>query len=670
MRSSNYILPVFLWIFFCINTIFGQEVVKDSVLTGDDEVELGVIDTSAYISPFGQDFQMSFPNLDKIRYYYDEKKLSKIKKLLAKKSYDKLRPALEEYVRLFGVENFYRNTELIWLLGQLQEKQGDLEQAKATYKVALNHHLNNVTKMRNQFDSLTVLDKDYYVDLDYYYELIKLREKVDTLHVTRKVNVNMGTAINSKAEDYGPSMNVSNNMLIFTSKRKVEGADDKPNEDIYYSVYDYGYWTDAKPFEYPINSSDNEGSVTLSNDGLTLYFSRCNCLRCEGDCDIFRVDKQSDGSWGEVRNLGKNINSKHWDSHPTLSPTGDTLFFSSSRPGGFGGTDIYYSTKSPEGDWGKAVNMGPVINTKSNEVSPFYHPKHGVLYFSSNAQNRNVNMGGYDIYRSHFILGKWREPKNLGPLVNGKGDEYYFTIDANSKKIYFAKSKPDNIKDLDLFSYDLPMDAHPLAITKLVGTVNDEEGNPYSGIVSIIDIDNSVEITPKHIRPDGSFDFDLIDQNNYLLIIQGEDFFRIERQFRLDGDTKMDFDIPKVKINRFVFKNIVFEPGKSKITDNMKSDLKKLIDFMLDNPYYQMQISGHTDSEGNEEANITLSKARAQAIKDYLVEFSFWEIDEPRIIAEGYGSAKPLVKEKTESDKEINRRVEFEILNAEPEPEF
>ncbi len=643
----------------------------DSLVNPNGLVEMATIDTNAYINPFGKDYQMDFPNLNRVRYYSNPNKIKKIRKLMKNKKYDKLLPVLEEYVRLFGIDNFYKDTKMIWLLGQLQEKQGLLSEAKSTYRLAMNHHLNNIKQLRNEFDTLTAMDKDYYVDLDYYYDLIELRRKIDTLHVPRRVNVNMGKAVNSKAEDYGPYMNNDNNKLIFTSKRNYQGAKDEANEDLFYSVYDYGYWTEAKPMGYPINSKHNEGSATLSADGTTLYFSRCNCLRCDGDCDIFRCDLQADGNWGEVRNLGSRINSKYWDSHPTLSPSGDTLFFSSSRPGGFGGTDIYFSTKTADGDWGPAENMGPIINTKASEVSPYYHPKHDVLYFSSNASNRSVNYGGFDIYRTHMIFGKWREPKNLGPLINGEGDEYYFTIDRDSKKIYFAKSKKKDLKNLDLYSYDLPMDAHPLATTKLTGFIRDDEtGNPYEGIVTVIDLDNSIEVTPKNIRPDGSYEFDLIDDNNYLMVIQGKDFFRIEKQFSLDGDTKMDFDIPRIRVNRFVFENIEFEPGKAEIKEEMEGDLKKLIDFMLDNPYFTMKISGHTDSQGDEDDNIKLSTDRAEAIKQYLMEFSFWEIGDERIIAEGHGSSKPLVEEETDKDREINRRVEFEILNAEPEPDF
>ena len=318
--------------------------------------------------------------------------------------------------------------------------------------------------------------------------------------------------------------------------------------------------------------------------------------------------------------------------------------------------------KRANGSWSEAKNMGPIINTKNAEVSPFYHPKYHVLYFSSNAEGRFHNFGGFDIYRSIFWHGKWREPRNVGPLVNGKGDEYYFTIDANSKKLYYAHSEENDKNNLDLYSYPLPMGANPLANTKLEGTVTDHEDNPFKGVMQIIDLDDGIEVAPINIKDDGSYEFSLIDDKNYLMIIHGEDFFRLEKQFHLNDDTRMDIKIPRINVSKFVFENIDFETNSWEISDSIEMDLKKILDFMIDNPFYHLKISGHTDSDGNEEDNKTLSLNRAVAIKNWLVDNSYLQISEDRIQAIGEGSAKPLVKEVTEKDKAINRRVEFEIL--------
>lgn len=328
--------------------------------------------------------------------------------------------------------------------------------------------------------------------------------------------------------------------------------------------------------------------------------------------------------------------------------------------GGFGLADIYYSVKDAQGNWQKAKNIGPIINTRGNDLSPFYHHKFNVLYFSSDGQP--LNFGNFDIYKSYLHNKMWEEPKNIGPLVNGEGSEYYFTIDSESKDIYYARSETDP-KDLDLHSFPVPMEAHPEAVVTLKGSLKDSNtGKPLKGIVSIIDLDEGVEVAPKFLRPDGTFDFSLINKRNYLLIIQGDDFFRIEELFFLDGDTEINRTTEPIE-SKLAFKSLEFENGKADILEAMHEDLDRIADFLIDHPKYTLNISGHTDSQGKEDSNLRLSQARADAIKAYLV-YQF-KIESDRINAHGYGSSKKIVEEKTEEDKRLNRRVEFEILHPE-----
>lgn len=608
------------------------------------------------------DYQLEFPNINKVNYYYNKSKWKKLNKSIKDEDEVLELKLLRNYVQHFGIKNFYTQTDLLWRLGQLEEKFGNINEAKGIYRLALHNNLNNVKKIKNYYDTLISTDKINYISLDKYYSMVEARKNVDSLHPPRNVYTNMGTKINSKSSDYGPSINLETGELIFSSKRNVDQLGNI-NEDIYHTIYKDGIWSKAEPIGLPINSNNNDGSPCLSNDGKFLYFARCNCLRCEGFCDIFVVERMEDGTWGKVRNLGENINTEYWESHPTLSPSGDTLYFSSDRPDGFGSADIWYSTKQHDGSWGPSQNMGPIINTKNAEVSPFYHPKYHVLYFSSNAEGRFHNFGGFDIYRSIFWYGKWREPRNVGPLVNGKGDEYYFTIDADSKKLYYSHSEEKDKKNLDLFSYPLPMGANPLANTKLEGRVTDTKANPFKGVMQIIDLDDGIEVAPINIREDGSYEFSLIDNKNYLMVIHGEDFFRLEKQFHLNKDTRMDIEIPRINVNKFIFENIDFQTGSWEISDTMKGDLRKVLDFLVDNPFYLLKISGHTDSDGNEEDNKKLSFNRANAIKQWLIENSYFQVGEERIQAVGMGSSKPLVaKETSEKEKAMNRRVEFEIL--------
>ncbi|WMJ72813.1 OmpA family protein [Cytophagaceae bacterium ABcell3] len=625
------------------------------------------------LNQISAEHQFTFHNINKTPYYHNQSKYKEIKKLEEKENLEKLLPALEEYVRNFGIQNFSRDISLLWKLGQLYEVTGDKEKAKFIYTIALKNTPNKGEdeRVKQYFSNWDRnIEKNFYVPLEEYYELVDYRRNIDTLRPPKSVFLNMGELVNDiKYPDYGPTINVQSDMMIFTKRKKrlrqgkIELVE---SEDLWYSKNYDGFWDEAEPFDHPVNSACNEGSATISRDGKTLYFTRCkvagfqyDCADVIGNCDIYVTHKKEDGTWGKPENLGENVNTIYWDSQPTLSHTEDTLYFASDRPGGFGLSDIWYTYKKSNGTWAKAKNMGPVINTRENEVSPFYHPKYHVLYFSS--KGHLVNFGNFDIYKSTRINGQWQEPKNIGPLVNGEGSEYYFTIDSKSKDLFYAKSELKNPDNLDLHSFPLPMEAQPLATTKFSGSLKDSiSGESFEGIVSIIDITNGVEVAPKFIKLDGSFEFDLIDQNEYLLVIQGDDFFRIEEKFFLDGDVNYDIKTPSIKYNKWKFASLEFEPGKSKILPKMEADLNKVVDFIVDHPTFKLKISGHTDSKGNADHNLQLSKQRAQSIKEYIVEKG--KVDRDRIEALGFGSQKPLVEEKTEADRQINRRVEFEII--------
>jgi outer membrane protein OmpA-like peptidoglycan-associated protein len=437
------------------------------------------------------------------------------------------------------------------------------------------------------------------------------------------------------------------------------GLDARPNEDLFYTNKISDFWDRSQAFE-EINSIYNEGSACLSRDGKKLYFARCDAPDTYGDCDIFMAEWQADSTWGNVRNLGPQVNGNAWDSHPSLSLNEDTLYFASDRLGGFGLSDIYYTYKNDKDEWQKSQNMGPVINTRNNDVSPFFHYLYNVLYFSSNGQN--LNFGEFDIYKSYRNNGDWSEPQNIGPLVNGPGSEFYFTIDKKSEKLYYSRSTENNIDNLDLYSFPLPMEAQPLATTKVVGSIqNEETGQPLKGIVSIIDLENGIEVAPQFLRPDGTFEFSLINNANYLVVIQGDEYFRIEELFRLEGDTVFVKTIEPIH-TKIKFESIVFGNGEAQLTPQMYSDLDKISDFMVDHPDFNLKISGHTDADGREDFNLRLSQERADAIKEYIAYFGY--IDPSRIEAIGYGSSQPIVDEISDFNKQMNRRVEFDLLRG------
>lgn len=615
-------------------------------------------------------WQMDFRNYNR-GYYFDLKKLKEIQKLEKNEQLTELLPILEDYVRSFGIPNFTKDIRLLWKLGQLYEVLGYSHKALSTYQLVLkNHPGREVTDVLQHFTNWDrYVEKNYYVPLQTYYELVSYRQNIDTLVPPRSVFLNMGELVNdTKYPDYGPSMSLSNNRLIFTKRKrslKYGRIDYNEEEDLWYSINYDGFWDEAQPFKNPVNSNCNEGSACISRDGQTMYFSRCkvagyqyDCADCMGSCDLYVTHLIGDTAWSKPENLGPKVNTTSWESQPSLSHSEDTLYFASDRLGGFGLSDIYFTYKQEDGTWAEAENMGPVINTRDNEVSPFYHPEHHVFYFSSNGHL--LNFGNYDIFKSHKLGAFWQEPKNIGPLVNSKGNEYYFTIDSDSKNLFYAKAE-ENDKNLDLFSFPLPMEAQPLATTSFKGSLKDSlTGAPFKGIVSIIDLDNGIEVAPKYLREDGTYEFDLVDETNYLLVIQGDDFFRVEEKFFLKGDTTINIEAPSINYNRWKFASLEFENGSAEILPEMHTDLDKLVNFMVDHPLINLKISGHTDTDGNADLNLKLSQKRADAIKAYIAKEG--QIEPARIEARGYGSQKPIVQERTEADKKINRRVEFELI--------
>ncbi|MFT6865294.1 MAG: outer membrane protein OmpA-like peptidoglycan-associated protein [Cyclobacteriaceae bacterium] len=651
------VIPLVLFAFFWTQDISAQD---KSVRRSTKQFRLDSIPASVHLNIY------DFANINRVPHYYNKLEMDLIKKHERNSEWENLYYALQNYVSKFGVQNFYKDTRMIWRLAKLTEMFGDFEDARDLYRLVLRHHHTgiDIREIEIYYDSLNNQEAQIYVPLDYYYELVEYRKLIDTLRPPRGILLNMGSEINSPHADYGPSLNVLSNVLLFTSQRNELDMTvrKKPNEDLFFSKKDeYGNWSEAKEFTQ-INSRYNEGSAFLSKDGKTIYFSRCDCLDCYGDCDLFSAKLQTDSTWGEVENLGTNVNSLSWDSHPALSHSEDTLYFASDRLGGFGLSDIYYTYKMKNGNWSSAQNAGPIINTRNNDVSPFYHPVYDVLYFSSNGQL--YNFGEFDIYKSNLLEKQWSEPYNIGPLVNGQGSEFYFTIDSESELLFYARSITRDIGKQDLYSFPLPMEAQPMATTLVIGSLTDSlSGQPFKGIVSIIDLDAGIEVAPKFLRADGSFEFNLIDKRNYLLVIQGDDFFRIEDAFFLDGPMELK-QVTEPLTSRVKFESIEFDLGRSELKQEMYADLNKIVNFLYDNPTFKLKISGHTDSFGSADLNLKLSKDRAKNIHDYVVDFA--GVEPERVSWEGFGSSQPIVEELTEADKALNRRVEFEIYRPAP----
>lgn len=625
--------------------------------------------------------KVDFPNMNNLQLYKNKKLKKRISKYESKrvKDYHILDSLYLYYVTRFGPKNFMQNQDLdmVWRLGQIKEILNDTSMALYFYGMALKNQSKYYKEVKLNYDALKAPTFNDMVDLEYYYKIVQARLKVDSLTPPRGVQLAMSKTINTKYPEYGPYMHPTSLVLLFTSRRppkaqyQVAGLNYKQNEDLYLTVRDDDemVWNEPVKLPHPINSELNEGSACLSADAKKIYFVSCNDREGFGGCDIYEYDIDIDPLTGDVkvdknimpRNLGPKVNSGSWDSHPCISHDGKTLFFSSNRSGGFGRTDLYVSKIQPDGTWGKAENLGPVINTQDDELSPFLSSVNNILYFSSKGQI--MNFGGFDIYKSTWFDG-WSEPQNLGPLINTPKDEYYFTLNAKGDTLFYATDSAGNPENFDLYSYGMPMGGRPDAIITMNGYLIDSVSHkPLTGIVVALDLDRNIEIEPIYINKYGYFEFHLVNNGHYQLYVLGEDAIRVNTaEFNTPDSIFSNFDFSMEKGKPIIIDALEFTNDQSDISEEMEDELEYISDYLTAVKGRKLIIRGHTDADGDPNYNLRLSQERANNIKKYLIEKT--GMDDSMFVAIGSGSSKPIFPNDSPENKARNRRVEFEFIQS------
>jgi len=264
--------------------------------------------------------------------------------------------------------------------------------------------------------------------------------------------VNIGSAINSAEEDYGPVITADESQMYFTTRRQADNTfadvadDNKYYEDVFYSTHEGSNWKSAKNISAPVNSNYNESTLAISPDGSKLFI-----FRDENGGDIYVSEKGKDGKWGEPTPLPGTINSSYRESSITISADEKTLYFASDRPGGYGGSDIYLCTKDSKGEWSRVKNLGPMINTELDEDGPFISFDSKTLYFSS---EEHKGMGGFDIFKTHQTnaeTNEWSEPENIGYPINSPDDDIFYVISKDGQRSYFATVRDDGFGYTDIY---------------------------------------------------------------------------------------------------------------------------------------------------------------------------------------------------------------------------
>ncbi len=480
---------------------------------------------------------------------------------------------------------------------------------------------------------------------------------------------NLGNTVNSPYADYSPVISADENSLYFTSRRAESTGGEKDElgnymEDIYVSTKTKTGWSKAKGIGNKINTIYHEATIGISPDGQTILIYKDDM----GDGNIYSTILNGD-IWGTPIKLNDNINTKYWEPSAFISANGKIIYFISNKPGGFGGRDLYMSNLTAEGDWGKAENMGPNINTPYDEDSPFIHPDGVTLSFSSNGHN---TMGGFDIFTSLLSPdGNWSEPVNVGYPINTTYDDVFYTVSPNGRNAYFSSFREGGLGEKDLYLATF-LEKKETPLTLIRGVVNDESGKPAKNVeITATDNESGDVVGVYHTNSKtGEFLFILTPGKNYNITYQADkhlfyseniDIPKQSNYYELKRAVSLN---PIVVGSKITLNNIFFDFDKATLRSLSNVELKNLVMLMKSNPNMKVQISGHTDSKGDEAYNQKLSEERAQAVVDKLIQSG---ISSERMKAKGYGKTMPTAKNKNEdgSDnpegRQLNRRVELTI---------
>ncbi|MDQ3190858.1 MAG: OmpA family protein [Bacteroidota bacterium] len=523
-------------------------------------------------------------------------------------------------------------------------------------------------KFKSVMDEQKFMDKGILIETNRKIEECKSGKHLVSLPLKVKIE-NMGSEINSPYADYSPVLSADQNTLFFTSRRSDNKNDPKDSEgnfmeDIYMSTKTNTGWSKATNIGAPINTEWHEATVGISPDGQTILIYKDD----KGIGNIYTTTLDGH-NWTKPEKLNENINTKHWEPSAFISADGNTLYFTSDRPGGYGGRDLYISKRAYGSDWGKAVNMGPNINTIHDEDAPFIHPDGVTFMFSSTGHN---TMGGFDIFTSLLSSdGNWSQPVNAGYPINTTDDDIFYMVSPDSRTAYFSSFREEGFGGKDNYQMTF-LNREPTPLTLIKGNVYEVSGKPAQKVAITVTDNESEEIVGvyKTNSKTGQFLFILTPGKNYNITYQGEghlfysenieipkksNYYEIKREVLLN---------PIVVGSKIVLNNIFFDFDKATLRPLSNVELKNLVQLMKSNSNLKVEISGHTDNKGNADYNQKLSEERAQAVVSKLIANG---IEPSRLKAKGYGKTIPVALNKNQNGtdnpegRQLNRRVELKI---------
>ncbi|CAN5241574.1 hypothetical protein BH09BAC1_BH09BAC1_03270 [soil metagenome] len=568
--------------------------------------------------------------------------------------------------------------------GMMQKATGDYPGAIATLK-----------KFRKEYDGGK--DDPYKAQALFAYKGAELAKYyIDTVPLNVDIK-NVGTTINKVHMEFSP-LYLNDSTMLFASLRidssqtyRFDDSLNMPYRKFYTATKSGNDWTYKGEYEGPFNTErQHNGNGAFSLDGKRFYFSRCELNeRKQTLCKIFE-SKLVDGVWQEPVALNDEINlSGYTQTQPTVGiesrlnqPDREVLYFVSNRPEGKGGLDIWYAIYNAKtGTYTKPYNAGSKLNSKQDDITPFFDKETRTMYFSTEGR---PGLGGFDVFKAVGQRSKWAEPENIGYPLNTGADELYFANHPSQKEGFFVSNRLGSVTIKnetccdDIYSYKFRETLDIILAGKVTATdTNNVTVNLSNATVSLIYVDpiSKIQIPIRTMQSDsvGGYEFVLENKKDYKIIVTKTGHFGDEvaiagRNYTISTRLNEDFNLTMIPSKPIVLENIYYEFNSAKLTPDAKNVLDTtLLPLMMRNPTLIIELGSHTDSVGTVGYNLTLSKNRAVSVVEYLIAKG---IDKRRLVAKGYGesvfvapNSNPDGTDNPEG-RQKNRRTEFTVLGV------
>jgi outer membrane protein OmpA-like peptidoglycan-associated protein/tetratricopeptide (TPR) repeat protein len=524
---------------------------------------------------------------------------------------------------------------------------------------------------------------DYDKKLNDVKEILQeLEDEQDLLTNAVPFEPSMVKNVSSDKDEYFPMISPDNELIFYTRKLDRANLGDLVSKMV--EEFTFSQRADLKsefdkgdPLKPPFNDGTftNYGSATLSVDNKEMIICACKKEQVYGrdylNCDLYTTTYERTGEggndfkWSPLKNMGPGINTPDgWEAQPSLSSDGETLFYTASRPT-TRDNDIFMVKRNADGTWGKARSFDE-INTEGKDKSPFLHQDSETLYFVSSTTDKRKGVGGLDIFYVREENGKWLQPKNIGYPINSKEDELGLFVSTDGKIAYYSSRVGGN---WNIYSFELYEEARPKPVAILKGELKDENGSPVKDATIEIAYAGSGEVSKVKVNGnDGKYAAVVkLDKKQDVMVTVQKEGHAFDSKLIAKEEIKKDEVIIKnnnltvkpLKVGEaYTINDILYATNSAELNEKSKFILKGFARFLQQNPGINVAIQGHTDDQGDDALNLSLSESRAKGVKDYLVSQG---ITEERLSAKGYGETKPKVANTSDTNRAKNRRTDFVI---------